>query len=337
MKHRVTLSLKTIYDGAPAVIEIIVNKKSIYKDRLEKNITLNFDYEGDDQFKIEINKTGKDIDIVKNGSRQEIVVEQLLLNGFSLHPDKFGIFYIKDNPYVDDCELQTNQLNLNGTWILDVPLFPLEGVSTLESYKSFRDPVADTSIGCFGCSFTWGSYLDYKESWPAQLSNITGKDVKNYGIGGSNNQEIMANACEYAKKYEVKDIIILLCHFCRLQLVKDHQLYNWHPKSDNKFYKLFPNEIKKMSTYSETTLLFSGQVPYFLEKIREIKSNITGNIFVSTYIQDHYNCLEKIDNTDFILLPFYELSKNYTLASDNKHPGPEHHRLFAESIVSYIK
>ena len=336
MKHRATLSLKTIYDGAPAVIEIIVNKKTIYKDRLVKNIKLDFDYEGDDQFKIEINKTGKDIEIVKNVNRQEITVERLLLNGFSLHPDKFGIFYIKDNPYVDDYETQTDQLNLNGTWMLDVPLFPLEGVSTLKSHNGFRDPVTDTSIGCFGCSSTYGHCLEYKETWPAQLSYITGKDVKNYG-GSRNNQEIIANVCEFAKNYQVKDIIIILSHFCRLQLIKDGKLYDWHPRSDNKLYNLFPNELKKMIMYSETEVLFAGQVPYFLDKIREIKSNITGNIFVSTDFEDHYDCLKKIDNTDFILLPFYEMSKNYTLASDGVHPGPEHNRLFAESIVNYIK
>jgi hypothetical protein len=337
MKHQVTLSLKTIYDGAPAVIETIVNKKSIYKDKLEKNITLNFDYDCDDQFKIEINKTGKNIDAVKNGNRQEITVEQLLLNGFNLHPDKFGIFYIKDNPYVNDSKIQTDQLNLNGTWTINVPLFPLKGVSTLESYRKFRDPIADTSIACFGCSVTYGAFLEYNESWPAQLSNIAGKDIKNYGISGSNNQEIIANACEFAKNYQVKDIIILLCQFCRLQLVKDDQLYNWHPGSDNKFYKMFPTHIEKMVMYSETDLLFAGQVPYFLKKIKEIKSNITGNIFVSTYIKDHYECLEKIDNTDFILLPFYEMSKEYKLAADNLHPGPEHNRLFAKSIVNYTK
>ena len=335
--HKGTISLKTIYDSAPAKIEVIVDKKSIYNDFLKKDSILNFEWKEEDFFKIEIKKTGKTIDVVKQNHRQEIIVEQLSLNGYSLHPDKFGIFYNKDNSYIKDSQIQSNHLALNGIWTLDVPLFTLKGISTLTPNKTFRDKVSKSSIACFGCSFTFGGGLEYNESWPAQLSFITGKDVKNYGIGGSNNQEIINNACEYVKKYQTNDVIILLCHFCRLQLVKDNQLYNWHPASDNIFYKLFPKELKKMIDNSETTLLFAGQVPYFLQKIEEIKSNITGNVFVSTYIEDHYECLKKIDNKNFILLPFYEMSKEYPLASDNSHPGVEHNRLFAESIVKYLK
>lgn len=336
MNHRCKVLLNTKYDNHPATIEVIVNKKSIYNEILKNNITLEFDWTEEDFFKIEIKKTGKTLDIVKNLERQEVTVEEVLLNGFSLHPDKFGIFYNKDNPYIKDAQIQSNHLALNGRWILDVPLFTLKGIPTLTS-KKFRDKVINSSIACFGCSFTFGSLLEYNESWPAQLSIITRKDVKNYGIGGSNNQEIIANACEYAKKYQTNDVIILLCHFCRLQLIKDNQLCNWHPESNNKFYKLFPKELKKMIDYSETSLLFAGQVPYFLEKIEEIKSNIKGNVFVSTYIEDHYECLKKIDNKNFILLPFYEMSKEYPLAFDNLHPGFEHNRLFAKSISQYIK
>jgi len=357
MNHRCKVLLNTKYDNHPATIEVIVNKKSIYNEILKNNITLEFDWTEEDFFKIEIKKTGKTLDIVKNLERQEVTVEEVLLNGFSLHPDKFGIFFIKNNPYVKDAQIQSNHLALNGTWTLDVPLFTLKGIPTLTSNKEFRDKVTNSSIACFGCSFTFGSFLEYNESWPAQLSINTRKDVKNYGIGGSNNQEIIANACEYAKKYQTNDVIILLCHFCSLQLIKDNQLHNWQPlisrklqklikdnqlcnwqpDSDNKFYKLFPKELKKMIDYSETSLLFAGQVPYFLEKIEEIKSNIKGNVFVSTYIEDHYECLKKIDNKNFILLPFYEMSKEFPLASDNFHPGPEHNRLFAESILEYIK
>ena len=337
MNHRCKVLLNTKYDNHPATIEVIVNKKSIYNEILKNNITLEFDWTEEDFFKIEIKKTGKTLDIVKNLECQEVTVEEVSLNGFSLHPDKFGIFYNKDNSYVKDAQIQSNHLALNGTWTLDVPLFTLKGIPTLTSNKEFRDKVTNSSIACFGCSFTFGSFLEYNESWPAQLSINTRKDVKNYGIGGSNNQEIIANACAYVKKYQTNDVIMLLCHFSRLQLVKDNQLCNWYPNSNNKFYKLFPKELKKMIDYSETSLLFAGQVPYFLEKIEEIKSNIKGNVFVSTYIEDHYECLKKIDNKNFILLPFYEMSKEYPLVFDNRHPGFEHNRLFAESILEYIK
>jgi hypothetical protein len=339
INHQITLSLKTIYSDIPAHIEILIDNRSVFNNLLLKDSVFEFDYPDNDTFNIEIKKTGKNIDIVKKNQKQEVVIDKLLLNGFDLHPDKFGIFSIKDNPYVKDHEIQTNKLTLNGLWTFTIPLFSLEGESTLKSHKGFKDSVSNSSIACFGCSFTYGFGLQDHESWPAVLSKLTGLDIKNYGIGGSNNQEIIANALEYVKTYKTKNIILLLCHFCRLQLKKGNKLYNWivHIDTEKEYYKLFTDHIDKMINFSETTLLFSRQVPYFLKTIEEIKKNISGQIFVSTYIEDHYECLKKIDNKNFILLPFYEMSKEYPLAFDNKHPGAEHNRLFAESIVKYLK
>lgn len=337
MNHRCKVLLKTKYDNHPATIEVTVNKKSIYNEILKKNTTLEFDWREEDFLKIEIKKTGKTLDIVKNLERQEVTVEEVLLNGFSLHPNKFGMFYSQDNPYVQDSCTQSNKLYLNGIWILDVPLFNCNGISTLMTNKQFRDKLSDSTMACFGCSYTFGDYLTYNQTWPAQLSLLLGKDVKNYGIGGSNNQEILENASEYVKKYKTENVILLLCHFCRLQLVKNGKPYNWSPQSSNKFYHWFPNQLKKIVNYGETSLLFAGQVPYFLKKMEAIKSQISGNLFVSTYIEDHYECLKKIDNKNFILLPFYEKSNEFPLASDNKHPGPKHNRIFAENISNYIK
>jgi hypothetical protein len=99
---------------------------------------------------------------------------------------------------------------------------------------------------------------------------------------------------------------------------------------------LFPEQLSKMISHSETSLLFAGQVPYFLNMIDSINSKISGNVYVSTYIEDHYQILEKIKTKDFVLLPFYEMSKDLQLASDGQHPGPEHNRLFAESVVQYL-
>ena len=36
------------------------------------------------------------------------------------------------------------------------------------------------------------------------------------------------------------------------------------------------------------------------------------------------------------MLPKYNLNKEYKLASDNLHPGPDHNRQFVENIVQYI-
>jgi|TARA_B100001094_G_C18163198_1_gene790542 hypothetical protein len=334
MTHSGKISLKTIYDSVPPTVTVTVGQEILFNDILAKDTILDFNWHDDYNFKIQITKIGKTMGVIKKQHQQEVVVENLSLNGFNLHPEIFGQFKNIGNTFVADSNTQTNKLDLNGEWTLDVPLFPLHGVPTIDDYKEFRDPISDSETACFGCSFTSGTAIEKDQTWPSILASLTGDDVKNYGIGGSNNQEIVANAYEYVKNYKTKNVIMLLCHFCRLQILKDGKVYNWHPTSD--IGDLFPVQMSKMVSHSETSLLFAGQVPYFLYKLNEIKSKISGNVYVSTYIEDHYKCLEKIKTKDFVLLPFYEMSKDVEFASDNLHPGPEHNRLFAESVVQYI-
>ena len=335
MKHEGKITLRTDYDSTPSMITVTVGQEKIFDGELVRGITLDFNWTDDRKFKIQILKHGKTMAVVKRVHRQEVVVENLTLNGFNLHPEKFGEFKSTDNPFVNDSTIQTNRLDLNGEWTLDVPLFPLYGVPTLEAHKEFRDALSDSDTACFGCSLTYGTGIEPQQTWPAVLASTTGQIVNNYGIGGSNNQEIISNALEYVSKYKTKNVILLLCHFCRLQISKDGQLHNWHPTSH--IGDLFPEQLSQMVNHSETSLLFAGQVPYFKNIIDKIKSNISGNVYVSTYIKDHYQSLEKIKHKDLILLPFYEISKDLEFASDGQHPGPEHNRLFAESVVQYIK
>jgi len=338
MIHKINILLKTIYDSTPAHLQVFIKGKNIYNDLLKKDIELTHSYDDDDDFLlIKIIKTGKNLELVKKNHQQIVTIKKLHLNNFNIYPDKFGKYYQIDNPYVKDSCLQTDCLALNGEWVFNIPLFKLKGISALETNLKFRDNVVNSDISCFGCSFTWGGLLENNHTWPWYLSLLTGKNVKNYGIGGSNNPEILSTTLDYVNKYQTNNVFILLCHFCRLQLKKLNKIYSWHPHSEKHICELFPDEIKKMVKYSETELLIAGQVPDFYEIIKNIKKKITGNIYISTYIKDHYECLKKLKNDDFILLPFYELSKEYKMARDGLHPGPEHNRLFAESVVKYLK
>ena len=124
---------------------------------------------------------------------------------------------------------------------------------------------------------------------------------------------------------------------CRLQLQHEGKYYNWYPNiNDKKIKNLFKEETYKMSKFSETTLLFAGVNKSLLKKINEIKKHIIGTIYITTYIDDHYQCLKNLSNKDFHILPKYNLNKEYKLAPDNLHPGPDHNRQFVESIVQYI-
>ena len=178
--------------------------------------------------------------------------------------------------------------------------------------------------------------LESNETWPSHLNKLLGKKIKNFGIKGSNNQEIIATALDYSSKYKVHDIIILLCAFARLQLKDKNKIYSWWPNHPNKkIEKQFQNTINNIVNYGESSILFSGQVLDLKEQVEQIKENISGNVYVSSYIPEQYDIL-KATTTSLNILPIYDVSKDYQLASDNLHPGSEHNRQFAESVVQYI-
>jgi len=333
------LVLEPYYVSKPPNVAIYVNGTLRVNEILPERRNLKFlIMENINELRVKIIKTGKTLDIVTKEEKQEVLVKSLKLDNYNLHPNKFGDFHIKDNPYVEDKVIQTDFLTLNGEWNFKVPLWNLyNGKGGLELNESFRDSLQNCDIACFGCSFTFGWGINNNETWPTQLANLTNKKVCNYGIGGSNNKQILETALEYVKKYNATDIIIQLTHMCRLQLQHEGKYYNWYPNiNDKKIKNLFKEETYKMSKFSETTVLFAGVNKSLLKKINEIKKHIIGTIYITTYIDDHYQCLKNLSNKDFYILPKYNLNKEYKLAPDNLHPGPDHNRQFVESIVQYI-
>ena len=176
-----------------------------------------------DHFYIEITKTGKTLELVKKNHEQVITIENINLNGIDLKTQEFGEFRIRDNPYVDDETLQTGRLHLNGKWRLELPKRSLVGTFD-PSNKKLRDEVGDCDIACFGCSQTFGSFLEYDQSWPAQLQKITGKSVKNYGIQASNINEITSFVDHYVKNYKTDTILLYLPHTFRRQMNIDGEI-----------------------------------------------------------------------------------------------------------------
>ena len=95
------------------------------------------------------------------------------------------MFEQKDNPYTDDSSIQTVELSLNGIWTIRLPIYSILGTATLIKNK-FRNNIEDCDIACFGCSFTYGSYVDYNETWPYLLEKELNKIQKlNPDVTGS--------------------------------------------------------------------------------------------------------------------------------------------------------
>jgi hypothetical protein len=333
IKDKLEIVLDTQFDSAPAHLVVKIDDETVFDDILENSKSLTAYHRLKEHYKIQIEKTGKTLDLVKKNSVQKVVVRDVLLNGLSQHPDKFGRFEQRDNPFVKDVTIQGNQLSLNGAWDLELPVFRQAFETPSLDGKYFRDTFQDTEIACFGCSFTYGSYLDYTESWPYYLSP-TG--AKNYGISGSCIADIVSIAKYYIKNYRCDKMIMLLPHPCRLQVKdEDGRSLILLPGRSPRVEKKFPKLSRDIVLYGEASVILSGYVNAMKDIFKEISQRT--RLYVSVYDRDLYQNLIDIKDDTFELLPFYERSKEYKLASDGDHPGPDHNRIFAEAISKHIK
>ena len=107
----------------PPHLRIAINGTGVFDGLVDRAKSISHEADLQDRLKITIHKTGKTKEIVDRKEPQEVLVEEVLLNGYSQHPDKFGTFLQEDNSYVKDQTLEGNMMNLNGSWSLDVPVF----------------------------------------------------------------------------------------------------------------------------------------------------------------------------------------------------------------------
>lgn len=321
--NTVSIMLATEYDSVPSHCTVYVCGELIFDSVLSKNIELTKEINYFEQFMVKIVKNGKTMDIVKKNHNQTLVVERITLNGIDLKVREFGRFELKNNPYVENAILETNHLSLNGEWHLDLPKRSLKGLLDLDKIKDrLRDDMVDCDIACFGCSQTWGSFLDYTETWPYQLQNITKKSVKNFGIRGSSINEIVALTDHYIKEYKSENILLYLPHSFRRQLIVDGELSNIDASS-------IQNRELIMNGEEHSISVLSGELRDWLEDVSR-----NTKIYFGTYQTDEYAIYEKTPLKKF-MIPFLQ-GDDYPKSSDNSHHGPEYNRDFAKMLKNFL-
>lgn len=332
MSDIIEIFLEPNIGKVPPRLKVSVASVIIFEGIVNKKMTLKYETELSRRLVINIEKSGKTKKVVDSREPQEVLISCVLLNGFDQHPDKFGIFEQKNNPYVKDRSLQGNEMALNGTWALDVPVFGQKFIPELERMQ--RDSFENTQIACFGCSFTYGSYLDDDQTWPHYL----GGDVKNYGVGGNSISAIVGTAHWYVSNFRCDKLIMLLPHVCRLQFHDQQKgLWTFIPFQGDERNGPSPRKkiIEDIVMFGEPSLIFSGYARRMKELLGEI--NKKTDLYLSSYDMDTYNMVKKILPDDCKILPFYELSDKFDMASDKKHPGPEHNKIFANQIKPIIR
>ena len=331
MLDEVVINLTPTIVSVPPRLRIAINGTEVFDGLLDRTKSIRHEIDLQDRLNITIHKTGKTKEVVDRKEPQEVLVEEVLLNGFSQHPDKFGTFMQEDNPYVKDQTKEGNEMNLNGQWRLDVPVFRQNFIPELDETQYLRDQFADTETACFGCSFTYGHGLEYDQTWPHYL----GSDTKNFGVGGNSISGIVGTAHWYGQNFKCENLVMLLPQFCRLQIEdQKNGLWTFIPFRSDKEDAEAKETIRDIVMFGEPSLMFSGYSNRMKDLLIEIKQKT--NLYLTSYQPDTYEMIDKTMNGVCKILPFYEMSDDFERASDQTHPGPEHNRIFANQIRGIV-
>ncbi len=315
------LNLSPVYDSVPPHCKITCVGKQLFNGVVSKNIDLEYDIGPFNKFNLEIEKTGKTIEVVKKKEEQILDIKRVTLNGIDLKSNEFGEFEIRANPYVDDARIKTDHLHLNGVWSLNLPSRDLKGDVDLSNIK-LRDSLSDCDIACFGCSQTYGKGLDSDETWPAYLQDITGKVVHNYGVIGSNINEITSLVEHFCKNHKAEIILIYLPHTFRRQIFQEGAV---------KQIMTLDHENKNLIVHGEehSVAVLAGQ---FKEWIESITSKT--KLYFGTYQRSEDQLFRQTALKEY-MMPFLR-SDDYPKASDGQHNGKEFNQDFAKNIRNFL-
>jgi hypothetical protein len=107
--------------------------------------------------------------------------------------------YLLENSYID-CAIEYT--------------FNSHGFRTTEFDKKF-------DVMCFGCSFTMGTGVHSRDTWPEQLAAQTGLQVANLGHAGSSNDTAVRFALHYLPLLRPQYAVWLQTDMHRLELLDD--------------------------------------------------------------------------------------------------------------------
>jgi hypothetical protein len=208
-------------------------------------------------------------------------------------------------------------------------------------HKGFKDEF----IPCFGCSFTYGAYQPASDTWPYLLSQKTGRNYLNMGVGGCGIDGIYHNLKLLHKEQNFNQCVIMFPNFERRVVrckIDDHYI-GVHstvdligPTSEYHFYrnkklldrmqKVRDNIVKdEENRYSKI----------FLAKIIDYCNNNKIKLSVSSQSDEVYDYLKLQDNID-LLVKFPSMSMFTERGDDGQHPHRKHYEYFVKDLIKSL-
>jgi len=217
---------------------------------------------------------------------------------------------------------------------------------TINSYGCRGDelPIM-TDLAAFGCSFTFGSGLPDYMIWHDVLAKKLNATCVNFGQPACSIESIVDIFLIVSKHIKIKKAIFLLPNISRLQLAKKHPDYDLishvnimpgYVSPINELFGVEPDKIYRALPEEEIYKICKNQL-YLLEHIAKERGI---QLYISSWEEETYNFVKQLDLESIVLplwaSPSFEFLK-FDLARDLKHPGPQHHILFVDKIIDYIK
>tara|TARA_B100000085_G_C18518889_1_gene502849 strand:- start:283 stop:1101 length:819 start_codon:yes stop_codon:yes gene_type:complete len=210
------------------------------------------------------------------------------------------------------------------------------------------DDIIDNSpeIGCFGCSFTYGSFLSQMDTWPNILGQELSLDTGNFGVPGGGADSCFVNLKNAFHRYKIKKAIILLPVMARRLLkfelnslhfqmpIGPHTEWPFDVFASQQYFdknfimekiQAVKNEIQKDSDNA-----YSKNIVYEIKKFCKINEI---DLYASSWDFETYRYLK---DESINLLPFYDMSFSNQRAGDGQHPCRQHNVDWVSTIKTRI-
>jgi hypothetical protein len=216
------------------------------------------------------------------------------------------------------------------------------GFREIEYKSNYPDEI---DFGVFGCSFTFGVGLPEHMLWHNIISKKLNASILNFGMPAASIETIVDTFLIVSKHIKMKRAIFLLPSISRMQIAKKH------PEADLiNYINIMPNYNATVAEYFDINedLIYRAIPEEEIYKICRNKLYLLDHIaqqrgiklYISAWEQETYDLLKMLNLKSIILPQWISTSLEFAksdLARDNKHPGPEHHKLFVDRIFNSIK
>jgi len=234
------------------------------------------------------------------------------------------------------------------------------------------NPKAKLKLFVCGCSYTMGSGLLFKNTWPQQFKKLFTKNKKvklsdfnllNFSLEGASNNYITRTILSQCSQIKPNLVIIYFTHCERSERIKNssilnvapfvlnHNNPNFNPRDKHviktsSFYDFYTDEIGFMNLIKNIFLLQNHFKRY---KIKYIFSCVDIDMFSNVKFTSNLACKQYLDLIDMNHICGFKLQQiDNGLDRKTKinekgevvvggHPGPKSNKLFARKLFKFYR